>query len=162
KRGDRAERFVVQALLAETFLEVFLEFVQGHQFAGQRGLLGTLRRAEEFLVSGIHQRSDFAAHQNSGARLMVNRAVLFLEIDGVVPMTDTNDSATSRRDRETGLSKVFQPVLKRRILEALSAKEHTVTPGAVSSRALLRPTPPRRCCHRGRSRPRAGIRICRA
>src|SRR5712691_1015181 len=59
ERRHGPERLVVQALLAETFLEIFLEIVQRLQFLGQRGLLFSGTRPEELLVPAIHQGSDF-------------------------------------------------------------------------------------------------------
>src|SRR4029077_18613261 len=65
--GDRAERFVVQAYLAEGFFEIFLEIVKRAEIGSQRRLSLAAGSQEKLLKSAVDERPDFAAHDDAGA-----------------------------------------------------------------------------------------------
>src|SRR5882724_11899588 len=69
ERRDRPQRFVIEALLAERFLEVLFESVKRLEVIGRGGNANSLWRAEEFLEAAIHEHADLVADQNAGALL---------------------------------------------------------------------------------------------
>ena len=65
--GSGTQSLVVQAGEPEAFLQIFLEAVQSSQLDRLRGSLSARGRAPEHLVTGIHQKSDLLADDESGA-----------------------------------------------------------------------------------------------
>src|SRR5262245_15698736 len=61
-----AERKVVEALEAEAFAEVLIEFVQRAQLIGERGEFLARRRAEEHLIAAMNEVRDFVADHDAG------------------------------------------------------------------------------------------------
>src|SRR5262245_16904219 len=64
---NRSERFVVEALFAEPFLQILFEIVQRLELVGGRRAAHPAGRAEKLLVSAVHQHSDFAANEDARA-----------------------------------------------------------------------------------------------
>src|SRR4051794_10230752 len=62
--GNRPQRFVIEALLAERFLEILFEIVQRLEMIGGSGDANSLGSAEEFLETAVDQDADFVADQN--------------------------------------------------------------------------------------------------
>src|SRR5262249_33093065 len=66
KGGNRSERLVIVAFLAQAFLDVFVEAMERFQLLREGRLLLARRSTEELLESAIHQPPNLAAHQDAG------------------------------------------------------------------------------------------------
>src|SRR5260370_687554 len=121
--GDGAERFVVQALFAERFLEVLFEIVQGLQVVRSGRAPEAAGRAEDLLVPQVHQDADLAAVQDAGALLDMHQAVPVANVNRAIAAADAN-AAALRGDGEAGDLYGVEAFLKRGHLRGLSAKEH--------------------------------------
>src|SRR5262249_41115409 len=121
--GHRAQRFVVQALLPQRFLEILLEIVQRLELIRSSRDPHTTGSAEELLEAAVHQHTDLADHQHTGTIVDSHDSVIVKNIRRDIAAAHANLTALLRHG-ESGALQCVQLLLKRRRLVALSAKEH--------------------------------------
>src|SRR6516225_8775161 len=100
KRGDRAERLVIEAFLAQTFLEILFKIVERFQLFGERRLAFAGGGTEELLKAPVHQPTNFLAHANASPFRDVDGAVAIPKIHGAAASGHAH-TAVAGRDNKT-------------------------------------------------------------